>query len=443
MTAFDGGEARPLSADVYQQAFARQVLLSERRRTFLLACVFAAALLVLLVATFFEGAAAPALQAKFKQSFAAGAGFIVAVALYQLAVFVMLGRLLERGQSLPSALRYLNALLDTSIASAATILATAVLGPMESLQGNHILIYYFFIVLAALQLDWRLCLFTGAVAAAEYIALSQYYLSLLPPDQIGTSVVTDRGHHAARGLMFLVAGGVTGAVAAQVRRQFAESVQALEDRNRAVSIFGQHVTPAVADMLLRQPMPAAGESRYVCVMFVDIRGFTAFSEQRPAAEVMTYLNTLFGPLIESVNRHDGIVNKFLGDGFLAVFGAPVPSGQDSRNAVAAAREMLRRAAQMASEQHIPPTRLGIGLHAGQAVTGNVGSERRKEYTVIGNVVNLASRIEGLNKEFDSQLLVSEQVWSKVRDYEPQDGAADLGPVNVRGQDTPVRLFRLA
>jgi len=132
-----------------------------------------------------------------------------------------------------------------------------VMGPLESLQGNNVLVYFFFIVLAALQLDWRLCLFTGAVAAAEYIALSQYYLSLLPGDQVGQSVVTDRGHHAARGGMFLVAGAVAGAVAAQVRRQFAVSVQALEDRNRAVSIFGQHVTPAVAEMLLRQPVDAA------------------------------------------------------------------------------------------------------------------------------------------------------------------------------------------
>jgi adenylate cyclase len=184
-------------------------------------------------------------------------------------------------------------------------------------------------------------------------------------------------------------------------------------------------------------------------MFLDIRGFSTYADQRPAAEVMDYLNTLFAPMIEAVNRHHGIVNKFLGDGFMAVFGAPLSGGEDSRNALAAAREILATVERLSAGGSIPPTRVGIGLHAGQVLTGNVGSARRKEYTVIGHVVNVAARVEQCNKQFDSQLLVSEDVYAEAcrgpgaAELGCGPGAVDLGPVHVKGPEHPVRLYRLA
>jgi adenylate cyclase len=176
-------------------------------------------------------------------------------------------------------------------------------------------------------------------------------------------------------------------------------------------------------------------------MFLDIRGFTTFSEGRPPVEVVDYLSTLFDALIASVNRHDGIINKFLGDGFMAVFGAPVSDGLDSQNAVAASLEMIAEVERMVAAGTLPPTRIGIGLHAGSAVTGNVGSHLRREYTVIGDVVNTASRIEGLNKQFASQLLVSDEVYSKLA--APPEGASRLEPVPVKGRAEPVQIWMLA
>jgi adenylate cyclase len=146
-------------------------------------------------------------------------------------------------------------------------------------------------------------------------------------------------------------------------------------------------------------------------------------------------------MVESVNRHHGIVNKFLGDGFMAVFGAPLSDGRDSHNAVAASREIVARVAEENARGELPPTRIGIGLHAGQAVTGNVGSTRRKEYTIIDDTVNLASRIEQLNKEHGSQILVSETVYGALGDEAGE--AVALGPISVRGLEEPVAVYRLA
>jgi adenylate cyclase len=176
-------------------------------------------------------------------------------------------------------------------------------------------------------------------------------------------------------------------------------------------------------------------------MFLDIRGFTSFSERRDPGDVVSYLNTLFDFMVETVNRHQGIINKFLGDGFMAVFGAPLPDAEASRHAVDAAREILSQLESLNAAGRIPPTRIGIGLHSGKAVTGTVGSAQRKEYTIIGDVVNVASRIEQLNKQFDAQLLISEEVWNAVG--EGHEIPVRLGPVHVKGHEADVQVLRLA
>ena len=136
----------------------------------------------------------------------------------------------------------------------------------------------------------------------------------------------------------------------------------------------------------------------------------------------------FGTAVEVINRHHGVINQFLGDGFMATFGAPISTGNDCQNALAAARELIARV----------KVKVGIGLHAGDAVTGNVGSAERKQYSVTGNVVILASRIEQLNKEYDSQVLASHEVLERAGEQ-----AAPLGAVRVKGHEQPIEIFRVA
>jgi len=126
---------------------------------------------------------------------------------------------------------------------------------------------------------------------------------------------------------------------------------------------------------------------------------------------------------------------------MAVFGAPFSDGGDSQNAVKAAREVIQTLQQEVLSGRIQPTNVGIGLHTGNAVTGNVGSSQRKEYTIIGDVVNLASRVESLNKQFDSQLLISDAVKNAIG-KEAAD-AISLGKVAVKGRLDPVEVFKLA
>jgi adenylate cyclase len=311
---------------------------------------------------------------------------------------------------------------------------------VQALVNPISFMYFLFIILATLRLDFGLCLFTGAVAALEYVGLVFLYLDRLPPLSEET-LATSLPMQLVKSFIFFLAGVIAGLVSLEIKKRFVRTITLLEERTEILHVFGQHVSPEVVTRLLNQPGEIDSETRYVCVMFLDIRNFTTFSENKSPAEVVNYLNTLFESMIDSVNRHRGIINKFLGDGFMAVFGAPLSDGQDCQNAVAAAREMLAQVEQLCATGQIQPTRIGIGLHAGEAITGNVGSSQRKEYTIIGDTVNLASRIEQLNKQYSSQLLVSEEVWNKVKE-QILEGIA-LDPVQVKGRQAPVSIFKLA
>jgi adenylate cyclase len=248
------------------------------------------------------------------------------------------------------------------------------------------------------------------------------------------------GFHLSRSFVLLGGGLLAGAVGTQLWRQFMAAIAAAQARDTVTNLFGQHVSPQVVERLLASGADGATDTRSVAVMFVDIRGFTAAARQRTPVEVVHRLDSAFAVLVEIVDRHHGIVNKFLGDGFLALFGAPLADPDAARRAVAAAHEMLE-AMQRENEGNDWPLRIGIGIHLGEVVAGNVGSPRRKEYTVIGDTVNFASRLEALNKDFGSQLLVSGEVYDDLK--EARGNAVQRGPVTVRGYEQPMPVWQLA
>ncbi len=233
-------------------------------------------------------------------------------------------------------------------------------------------------------------------------------------------------------------------MAQRLRKSFMRALESVEERSRILGVFGQHVSPEVVAHLVQGDAHVAGEQRHVCVMFLDIRDFTAFAEKRSAADVVTYLNTIFGEAVDAVVHRRGIVNKFLGDGFMAVFGAPVADGNPCTAAVEAGLDLLERIERLVREGRVPATRVGLGLHAGPAIVGNIGSTDRKEYTVIGDVVNVASRLEALNKPLGSQMLVTEEVWRAAGLEESLAiTAVPRDPIQVRGRETPVKILQLA
>jgi adenylate cyclase len=424
---------------VYRDALTTEILRSERRRVTILAGLFVFAACVYTVVAFVPGILYGEFRLRFRTQWPWIISLYGAVAAYEWALRATIGWLIKHRRQPNTTLRYLNAFVETSIPTVMLFIAVSLMGPRDALGSPAFLLYFFFILLSILRLDIRLCLFTGLVAAVEHFLFVSIVMGALEPEA-QASFWRLPVFNVSRSFILFAAGLVAGLVARQIRHQVEVSVRTVGERDRAVRIFGQYVSPQIAEKLLHQPVELGGELRNVCVMFLDIRDFSSYAAGARPEAVMAYLNILFDFMIDVVNAHHGIVNKFLGDGFMAVFGAPIDDAESCGHAVAASLTILERLDQLNSQGKIHPTRVGIGLHVGEAVTGNVGSSERKEYTIIGDVVNLASRLEQATKEFHARLLISESVRRTL------DGIAaveDLGLVELKGQPQPMRVFKIA
>lgn len=214
-------------------------------------------------------------------------------------------------------------------------------------------------------------------------------------------------------------------------QEFNRMLQELREKQRLRETFGLHVGEAAAEQILARDPGLGGQQLEVTALFCDIRGFTAMSAGRPPAEIVGKLNTFLGIMVDIVEfRHGGMINKFLGDGFMALFGVSGQGSDHALAAVTAAREMV--SADVAFD-------MGIGIHTGPAVVGNIGSPHRLEYTAIGSTINLAARLEGLTKVLEVPVLLSRETQKGL----PSTIALRaLGFHPVRGATEPMELFTL-
>ena len=194
--------------------------------------------------------------------------------------------------------------------------------------------------------------------------------------------------------------------------ELSEQKAALEIRNRFITrVFGRYLSDAVVEQLLETPdgLRLGGERRVVTVVMTDLRGFTATAERIPPESVVALLNLHLGAMSEIVLKHGGTIDEFIGDALLALFGAPLAREDDARRALACAVEMqqaMEGVNARARELSLPEMGMGIGIHTGEVVVGNIGSERRAKYGVVGAAINLASRIQGFT--LGGQILASEE-----------------------------------
>jgi len=214
----------------------------------------------------------------------------------------------------------------------------------------------------------------------------------------------------------------------------------IENKKRAISLFGQQVSKEVALELLSDSFKSDSKKLFACIMFLDIRGFTPFVENKEPSEIIQYQNDVFGFMIDIISKNHGIVNQFLGDGFMATFGAPASSGNDSQNAVIASLNIVKTLHEKYMSGELPKTKIGIGLHSGNIVSGNVGTTIRKQYSITGNTVILASRIEQLNKKYNSNILISKEVLDCL-DMK-QLKTENLGNVVMKGRVEPIQIIKL-
>jgi adenylate cyclase len=209
-------------------------------------------------------------------------------------------------------------------------------------------------------------------------------------------------------------------------------------------LFGQYVSKDVYEQLVANPGLArlGGQRRQMTVLFSDIRGFTTVSERGEPEEIVGMLNEYFTRMVDIVFAHKGTLDKFVGDMVMALFGAPLDDPDHAQHAVDAARAMIRelnRLNEKWAAEGRPPLDIGIGISTGPMIAGNIGSEAIMSYTVIGDAVNLGARLESLNKEYGTRIIISEPTRDALSD---RDVHRPLGEVVVKGKTKPVAIFEV-
>ena len=223
-------------------------------------------------------------------------------------------------------------------------------------------------------------------------------------------------------------------------RAFVNMGMGLEEKERIKDAFGRFVNKDMAEMAEKGEIQLGGEIKPATIFFSDIRSFTAISEQLTPGEVVTFLNEYMTLMVECVNQTQGVVDKYIGDAIMAVWGTPISKGNDAENAINGAlmmRTALRKFNQDRGGERKPIIKIGCGLNSGDVLAGQIGSNDRMEYTVIGDAVNLASRIEALNKPMGSDILISQGTADQV------EGIYDLVPMNkikVKGKSEPQQIY---
>lgn len=217
-----------------------------------------------------------------------------------------------------------------------------------------------------------------------------------------------------------------------------------KEKRQIRNLFSKYVSQDVLRELLKNPeaVQLGGEEKEVTVLFSDIRSFTTLSEKTTPKELVRILNQYFTAMTGEILKNKGVLDKYIGDAIMAFWGAPLPNPKHAENALQTSLAMLKKLKELNEEFRSagdPEIKIGIGLYTGRVVVGNMGSEQRFDYTVMGDAVNVASRLEGLNKEYKTEIILGETTRNQIRNNYPFQG---LGEVSVKGRNQSVKIFTI-
>jgi adenylate cyclase len=316
------------------------------------------------------------------------------------------------------------------------MLAMATGQPLQlTLETPAASIIFVFLATGAVRHRPYLVLYSGGLFVAGWVAT--WMLAPGAGPQLPQALATDLAHLAVVGL-------VAVALFIAVTRARSTLVKSITEARLRANL-SRYFSPQVVDRLAQAGDAArAFRSQKAAILFADLRGFTALTEKMPPEEVAVFLNEYRRRITEPITSHHGMIDKFIGDGVMAVFGVPQPGPDDARDAMLAGAGALSAIADWSRErtaQGLPPVRVGIGIHHGDVIAGALGDENRLEYTVIGDAVNTAARIEAEAGRLGASLLISAEAVAAAPGMDGELHLVGLSPRLLRGRSQPVRLYR--
>lgn len=425
-------------AKLFEEMFLDEIISNESFRSKILAGIIGFIIIVVLLVSFV-----------YKKQFGDTSHFRIMVELALIILITILIRYLFVSRAAKKwnrfgvkkfiVVRYINAFIEITLPSIAILIYSFNLPSVYPLFTPLALLYFLIIMLSALELDFKLCVFSGTIAAFQYSSIVWFLLNKPTDNEIMSGTTFYPVYLGIAALLF-ISGHTAGLITNQIKKGLLKHYNARSERDEIQKLFGQQISKEFVDELVENKFEIQSRVRFAVIMFLDIRNFSVFAQNKTPEEIIAYQNNVFSFIIEIINKHKGIVNQIMGDGMMAVFGAPIQHENDCQLAVNAAIEIQAELKRRIKNNFIPYTQIGIGINAGDVVTGNVGTAERKQYSITGQAVIVAARLEQLNKEFNSSILISQKVYEAIK-------LTDINPIKyenilIKGFSEPLDIYRL-
>ena len=331
----------------------------------------------------------------------------------------------------------------------------APLGTISYMHGPIVFIYFFIILLSGFFFDLRLSVLTGLLAGVGFalsylLGMEQAQSIKVQSDIMGgdlggnilqTDIISLEIFMLKAGFLILF-GPAVGGLSVIAKRLMFRIMSEEEEKNEINRLFGQYVSDEVREKIKSQAGGQAGENKQVVILFSDLRNFTSYSESMAPGDIVEHLNEYFDRMVTAIIEEGGVVDKFMGDAVMAVFGGVLDLENPCESAFRAARKMQAKLKELNAKwarEGKPELNAGIGIHYGFVLQGNIGSAERKDFTVMGDTVNIASRLESATKKLQTSILLSERVYESLE--ENSRGLIEkLGRVRVKGKSDLLTVF---
>lgn len=428
-------QIKPVSTreHIFQQELAQQINRSARRGSLFLLLLGVVGVIFTLGAHFLH------LPGEFiGPSMVAGAGVFSSIMLYFLA----------RANLLRGIVNYFVMIIFIMIPTTFFFVSHFFypLGAISYMHGPVVFLYFFIIMLSGFFFDFRLSVLVSVIGALGfmgcYLLGQDLAQSIKIPDDILQTDIVRQEIFALKAIFIALFGPVVGSLSILSRQLISKVRDAEEDRSRIDRLFGQYVSEEVREKIKANRGEEIGEIKHVAILFADLRQFSNYSESQSPQAIVTHLNEYFDAMVEAIVLHGGVVDKFIGDAIMAVFGGVLDLENPCEAALQAAiamQEKLKELNKTWQAKDRQTLQAGIGLHYGEVLQGNLGSSRRKEFTVIGDAVNAASRLEGATRKLSRSIIVSRAIFDGL-DIKTQTRLQSLGRLKVKGKQEELRVY---
>ena len=343
---------------------------------------------------------------------------------------------IARKAPIPYWFKIVQIFIETSFPSLLYVAVYSMDYSVHYIDLPYFIIYLILIITSVLHLDFKLSLFTGLVAAIEYLLVVVYAFNM---GSIPESGALSFEIYVLRGVLIVVSSAIAGQVAILTRKNIENLLSTQQQHNKLEGIFSQQVSKKIAEKLIAQKGSITSKQE-ATIMFLDIVNFTHFADNHSPEEVINYQNHFFSPVLEIIHSFDGTVNQILGDGLMISFGTPIEDKHHRQNAMEASLAIFKKisAINPQLEYH---TNIRIGIDSGEVIAGNIGNKSRKQFSLVGTTIIKAARLEQLNKELNSQFLISKAVYDGL-DNNLKSKASPKGFFQLKGIQNEVEVFEV-